>query len=163
MAGNVSSVGVACRRYAAWSVCELLRRTYGTPHLSSRTNQPFRNAPGIAPWLATLACPYGTMRDDEWRWHSFFSPSGPRSQRVLFSLAARSIFARSAFYIRSQRGLYSTAVPVNPIPCADQTQNIIEICRNINGIFKNINGICKNINDILSLVRTASENCVRCR
>ena len=41
--------------------------------------------------------------------------------------------------------------------CAEETQNIIEICRNINGICKNINGILENISDILSFIRTATE------
>ena len=60
---------VACRRYAATPLRQTyaipplqpLRRTYGTPRLSSYADQPFRNAKGIAPWLATFACPYGTM------------------------------------------------------------------------------------------------------
>jgi hypothetical protein len=38
-----------------------------------------------------------------------------------------------------------------------QTQNIIDIFKNLNGICKNINGICRNISDILSLFRTATE------
>jgi len=45
---------------------------------------------------------------------------------------------------------------------AEQTQNIIEICRNISGICKNINGICKNINDILSFFRTTVGLVVQC-
>jgi len=38
-----------------------------------------------------------------------------------------------------------------------QTQNIIDIFKNLNGICKNISGICRNISDILSLFRTATE------
>ena len=47
--------------------------------------------------------------------------------------------------------------------CSDKSQNIIEICKNINGIFKNINGICKNTTDILTFVGLQGEFRVQSR
>jgi hypothetical protein len=46
--------------------------------------------------------------------------------------------------------------------CAEKSQNITDICKNINGISTNINGICKNLNDILTFFCAPAEYIPQC-
>jgi hypothetical protein len=72
------------------------------------------------------------------------------------SVSVRSFFSPNADETRAVGRENSATAQTGLGGGADKTQNIIEICRNINGIFKNISGICKNISDILSFVRAAA-------
>jgi hypothetical protein len=72
----------------------------------------------------------------------------------LFISKARIHLSVGAEQKRMVRTLLFPWLPSELGRCAEETQNIIEICKNISGICRNINGICKNINDILSFFRT---------
>ena len=74
----------------------------------------------------------------------------------LFISKARIHLSVGAEQKRMVRTLFFPWLPSELGRCAEETQNIIEICKNISGICRNINGICKNISDILSFVRTVA-------
>ena len=84
------------------------------------------------------------------------TPPRPPS-RSADTLTAGQKHSRCAEESRSMRRGKSADAQKGLSRCAEETQNIIEICRNLNGICKNINGILENISDILSFIRTATE------
>jgi len=99
---------------------------------------------GIAQWLATNTCPYGT--------------SDYLCVLCRF-IACKSRFPsrRSAPRTQTDCRINSTAPNIRPGGCADKTQNIIDISANSSDISTNTSDILENIIDILSLVRTAGE------